>query len=54
MKQTQFFVIQGHLFPFYPLNNPENQNFEKMKMEFGDVIILHMYTKNHNHMMYAS
>ena len=34
-------------------NNPENQNFEKMKRASGDVNILHLCTKNHNHMMYA-
>ena len=39
---------------FYPPDNPENQNFEKMKKASGDVITLHMCTKNHNHMMYAS
>ena len=36
------------------LNNPENQNFEEIKQASGDVIILHMCTKNHNHMMYMS
>ena len=25
--------------PFYPSNNPENQNFEKMKKAPGDIII---------------
>ena len=39
---------------FYPPDNLENQNFEKMKKASGDVITLHMCTKNHNHMMYAS
>ena len=47
-------VIMGHFLPFYPLNNPENLNVEKMKKAPGDVIILHMCTKNHYHMMYAS
>ena len=40
--------------PFYPSNNPENQTFEKMKKASKDVIILHMCTKNHNHMIYVS
>ena len=40
--------------PFYPPNNPENQNFEKMKETPGDIIILHMSTINENHMMYDS
>ena len=35
--------------PFYPLTkNPKNQNFEKMKIIAGDIIIL--CTKNHNQM----
>ena len=41
--------------PFTPtLKNPENQNFEKMKEASGYLIILHLRTKNHDHMMYAS
>ena len=36
-----------------PLNNPENQSFEEMKEAFGDVIILNLCTKKHDHMMYA-
>ena len=32
--------------PFYPPHNPENQNFEKMKKNSRDIIILHMYTIN--------
>ena len=38
----------------YPPNKLKNQNFEKMKKISGDFIILHMCTKNHDHMMYAS
>ena len=38
---------------FYPPNNLENQNFEKMKKEAG-YIVLHMCTINENHMMYGS
>ena len=33
---------------------PENQNFEKMKKQPRDFIILHMCTKKHDHMRYAS
>ena len=51
-RETEFFVILDHFWPFYP-NNLGNQNFEKMKKTSGDVIILHMCTKN-RHMMYAS
>ena len=46
-----------HFGPFstlLPRNNLENENLEKMKKASGDVIILHMCTKNHDHMMYAS
>ena len=45
-------------FPFgiywWTLKNPKNQNFEKMKKIAGDIIILHMCTKNHNHVRYSS
>ena len=51
---TQLFVILGHFLPFYPTNNPKNQNFEKMKKIPGDIIILHKCTKNHDHMLYWS
>ena len=37
--------------PFYYPNNPENQNFEKMRKTPAD-IILHMYTINNNHMLF--
>ena len=33
-----FFVILGYFLPFYPTNNPENQNFEKKKKAPGDII----------------
>ena len=31
---------------FHPSNNPENQNFENLKIASGDVIILHISTKD--------
>ena len=46
-------IIFCHLGPFFallPPNNPENQNFEKMKKTPGDIIILHMCTVNDNYM----
>ena len=49
-----FFVICDCFFLFYPPNNPENQNFEKMKNPCGDIIILHMCTINDYHMMHVS
>ena len=52
--QTEFFVILDHFLPFYPPNNPKNQNFEKMETTTGDIIILHKCTKNHDHMLYNS
>ena len=48
------FVILNYFLPFYPTNNPHNQNFEKMRKVCGDIIILYMYTINENHMMYGS
>ena len=49
-------VIMGHILPFYPpiIKTKQNQNFEKMKRSAGDTIILHMCSKNHNHMRYGS
>ena len=38
-RQTEVFVILGYFLLFYPTNNPENQNFEKMKKAPGDIII---------------
>ena len=36
------------------LKNQKNQTLEKMKKFAGDIIILPMCTKNHNHMRYSS
>ena len=35
-------------------NSPKYQNFEKMKKTPGDIIILHMCTKNYDQMIYGS
>ena len=49
------FVILSHFFSFYPLpNNAENQQFDKLKIVTGDIIILHMYTINDNHVIGGS
>ena len=48
VRWTECFVILAHFLPFYPPGNPENQNFE-MEKSPGDVIILLMCIKNHNH-----
>ena len=44
----------GAFLSFYRINNPKNQNFEKMKTIPGDIIILHKCTKNHDHILYCS
>ena len=52
--------IFSHFGPFFaflhlpPLNNPENQNFEKMEKITRDIIILQKCTINDNHMIYGS
>ena len=54
MQKTKFFVIMGPFFPFDPPYNWKNQNFEKMKKNPGNIIILHSCTTNSRHMMYGS
>ena len=53
-RQTEFYVIFCHFLPFYPTNNPKNQNFEKIKNIPADFIILHKSTINGNHLMHGS
>ena len=58
-QQTGFFVILDHFLPFYwsaspPLQNTKKQNYEKLKKEPGDIIILHTCTINDSHTMYDS
>ena len=55
-----FFVILGHCFfllpappPPPPTQQPRKSKLWKNEKASGDVIILHMCTKNHNHMMYV-
>ena len=55
MELDRFFC---HFGPFFALltpspNNLEKQNLKKMKKTSGDVIILNLCNKKHNHMMYA-
>ena len=45
-RQTDFFVIFGYFLHFYPSNNAEDQNFDKMKKTPRDIVILHMCTIN--------
>ena len=50
-RNRQFFVILDHFLPF---SHPKNlKNFEKMRKKAGDIIILDMCTKNHDHMLYC-
>ena len=53
MQQTDFFIILDHFLPFYPPNNPKNQNFEKLKKHL-EILSFYMCTINENHMMYGS
>ena len=53
-ETDRVFCNFGPFFALIPASNLENQNFEKMKKEPGDVIILHMFTINDDHMMYGS
>ena len=46
-------LILGHFLPFYPLKTVEIK-ISKNKKFAGDIIILHMYTKNHNQVTYGS
>ena len=50
-------IVISHFWLFFallPSNSPKNQNFEKIKKTPGDIIILHMCTKNYDQMMYGS
>ena len=48
MTDVIFIFHFGLFLPFYHLNSPKNQNFKKMKKTTGDIIILHMRTKNYD------
>ena len=47
-------VILGYFLPFHSSKSLKNPNFEKMKQNAGDTIILHMCTKNHNYIRCSS
>ena len=51
--QTEFLSFWTIFVPLPP-NNPKNQNFEKMTKTPGDIIILHKFTKNHDHVLHCS
>ena len=49
------FFILGYILPFYPPSNPKNQNLKKKMTKMSrNIIILHMYSKNYDQMMYNS
>ena len=48
--RQKFFVILNQFLLFYPTNKPRNQNFEIMKKNPGDMVVLHLCTT----MMYGS
>ena len=50
----RIFCHFGHFLPFYPTNNLQNQNVEKMKKTPGEIYMLHVCTINDNPMMYGS
>ena len=55
MRQTELFVILGHFLPFYPPNDPENQNFKQIKKMSGKKnVLLHMCSINEDCMTYGS
>ena len=50
----ELYNILDNFLPFHPSNNNRKQNFEKMEKTPGDIIILHMFIINDNHLMYCS
>ena len=52
--RQNFLSFRTDFCPFTPPMDPENQNFENMKIVPGDIIILHMCTINDSHMIYGS
>ena len=46
-------IVIFHFGLFFALL-PKNQNFKKMKKTPGDIMILHMCTKNHDHILCCS
>ena len=53
-ERCNCFFHFGLFFSFYPSNSPKNRNFKKMNKLPGDIIILHICTKNHDHMQFCS
>ena len=52
--QAKCFLTLDLSLPFYSTNNPENEDFDKMKKTIRDMINSYMRTINENHMIYVS
>ena len=48
------FFSLGYFLPFYPTNTPKNKFYKNEKKTRGDIINLHMCTKNYDELMYGS
>ena len=51
-ETDRIFCHFGPFFALLPPNNPQNQNFEKMKKKTVYVFILHMSIKNHDYICF--
>ena len=51
---NSYFSFWAIFCPFTLLTCPKNEDFKEMKAMPGDIIILHKWTKNHDHMVYCS
>ena len=53
--QCNFYFSFWAIFcPFIPITAQKSKTLKNEKKMLGDIIILHMFTKNHDHMMYNS
>ena len=52
--RDKVFVILGHFLPFYPTNNPKNQNFLKNTKLARDITILHKCSESYDYMLHCS
>ena len=52
-NRQNYFVILGHFFPFTPLT-ARKIKISKMNKTHEDIIILHKFTKKHDHPLYCS
>ena len=52
-NRQNYFVILGHFLPFTPLT-AQKIKISKMNKTHEDIIILHKFTKKHDHPLYCS